>query len=210
MHNFLHNGAQFCTMLCAVPGDAGAETGARTSLSDRAAQRRDYTRRGKRRRRKEWVIFARDEFRCVYCGKSSVEDGVKLEADHIEAHSAGGKDVAGNLVTSCRECNRSKFDEELEPEVRARLEELVVTRNRARRISGEMPVDLGRQATTKSQRAASDSSGGVSESEGTSPSDTDAINAPLRAARDSGVSGSSVLDTGSGGGAAGASSVGAG
>lgn len=196
MHNFLHNGAQLCTMLCAAAGDAGAATGARTSLSDRGAERRDYTRRGKRRRRKQWVIFARDEFRCVYCGKSSVEDGVKLEADHIVAHSAGGQDVAGNLVTACRDCNRSKFDEELEPEVRARLEGIVSTRNRARRISGEMPVDLGRQATTKSQRAASDSASGASESEGLAASD------------ESGVSESSVLDTVAGGVAAGASSLG--
>lgn len=165
MHNFMCNHVQECTMLRAQASDTGGGAGARTSLSDRPAQRRDYTRRGKRRRRKQWVIFARDEFRCVYCGKSSVEDGVKLEADHIVAHSAGGQDTAGNLVTACRECNRSKFDEELDPDTRARLEGIVATRNRARRIAGEMPVDLGRQATTKSH-AAADGASSVSESEG--------------------------------------------
>lgn len=137
--------------------DEKSGIGVRTSLSDRSGARRDYTRRGKRRRRKEWVIFSRDDFRCVYCGKSSVEDGVKLEADHILAHSLGGKDVAGNLVTACRVCNRSKFDEELDPDVRLRLEGIVATRNRQRRISDQMPVDLGRQATTKSQLGADDS-----------------------------------------------------
>jgi len=165
MHNVLHNRAQFGAILRAEPSDAGGGSGVRASLSDRQSQRRDYTRRGKRRRRKEWVIFARDEFRCVYCGKSSVEDGVKLEADHIVAHSAGGGDTAGNLVTACRDCNRSKFDEELDPDTRARLEGIVATRNRARRIAGEMPVDLGRQATTKSQVAAEEAASSV-ESEG--------------------------------------------
>lgn len=166
MHNCVCNRVQERAMLCAASSDAGGGTPARASLSDRAAQRRDYTRRGKRRRRKEWVIFARDEFRCVYCGKSSVEDGVKLEADHIVAHSAGGADTAGNLVTSCRDCNRSKFDEELPADTRARLEGLVAQRNRARRIAGEMPVDLGRQATTKSQRPMSTTASSESESEG--------------------------------------------
>lgn len=166
------NSEQYCTILRAEVDDAGGGAVVRTSLSDRAEQRRDYTRRGKRRRRKEWVIFARDEFRCVYCGKSSVEDGVKLEADHIVAHSAGGGDTAGNLVTACRDCNRSKFDEELDPDTRARLEGIVATRNRARRIAGEMPVDLGRQATTKSQRAAGDDSVSASSEGSGSPAES--------------------------------------
>lgn len=110
----------------------------------RPRERVDYTRRGKRKRRKAWVIFHRDNFQCVYCGKSSVEDQVKLEADHVVARSAGGEDTAGNLVTACRECNRSKFDEELEPEVRDRLLTLASERNRARRIHDQLPVSLGR------------------------------------------------------------------
>lgn len=116
----------------------------RASLSGRGAARQDYTRRGKRKRRKEWVIFNRDDFRCVYCGKSSVEDQVKLEADHVVARSAGGTDTAGNLVTACLGCNRSKFDEELDPETRDRLLELTSSRNRLRRISDQLPVALGR------------------------------------------------------------------
>jgi hypothetical protein len=113
----------------------------------------DYTRRGKRKRRKDWVIFNRDDFRCVYCGKSSIEDGVKLEADHVIARSAGGLDTAGNLVTSCRTCNRSKFDGELITDTAERLLTLTSERNRARRISDQLPVDLGRspQETVKAQ-----------------------------------------------------------
>ncbi|NBV22540.1 MAG: HNH endonuclease [Proteobacteria bacterium] len=171
--NALRNAVQSRAKLCIVTDETQGPSEARASLSGRGAARVDYTRRGKRRRRKEWVIFNRDEFRCVYCGKSSVEDGVKLEADHIVARSAGGKDSAGNLVTACRGCNRSKFDEELDPETRARLEALVETRNRARRISGELPVDLGRQATTNSHAAAADPSS-LSTSEGSeSPVETE-------------------------------------
>ena len=32
---------------------------------------------------KRFNIFNRDNFRCTYCGRSSSEDGVKLEVDHI-------------------------------------------------------------------------------------------------------------------------------
>ena len=160
------NAAQSCATSYKINGKATmsdeiGSSDSRASLSVRG----DYTRRGKRRRRKEFVIFSRDEFRCVYCGKSSVEDGVKLEADHVVARSAGGLDTAGNLVTSCRGCNRSKFDEELLPETRDRLLLLAETRNRSRRISGDMPVDLGRsptgdtQTTAKSQLVSAEDSG---------------------------------------------------
>ncbi len=173
MYNAVHNCAHERTRLCVVTADENARAASRTSLSDRRGAKRDYTRRGKRRRRKEWVIFHRDDFRCVYCGKSSVEDGVKLEADHILAHSQGGKDTAGNLVTACRGCNRSKFDEELDPDARARLEGIVATRNRARRISDQMPVDLGRQATTKSQRATDDSVSSSSDEGSSEPAEAE-------------------------------------
>lgn len=114
-------------------------------------ERKDYTKNGRRRRRKAWLIFQRDDFRCVYCGKSSVEDQVKLEAEHVVPRSQGGTDTAGNLVTSCLECNRSKFDQELEDEQVERLLRIAAERNRARQVRGDTPVSLGRspQATAK-------------------------------------------------------------
>mgnify|MGYP003655909901 CR=1 FL=1 len=51
--------------------------------------------------------FERDEYTCQYCGKS-VEDGVKLEVDHILPVSRGGSNISLNLVTSCFSCNRGK------------------------------------------------------------------------------------------------------
>lgn len=132
------------------------------------AERRDYTTGGRRKRRKAWLIFQRDDFRCIYCGKSSVEDQVKLEAEHVVPRSAGGQDVAGNLVTSCRECNRSKFDQELEPEQVDRLLAIAAERNRKRRVSDKQPVSLGRSPQTVTNSSTEESSSAGTDS-GESP-----------------------------------------
>src|SRR5579872_5986223 len=41
----------------------------------------------------EFSIFKRDDFTCIYCGKSSIEDGVKLVIDHITPVKLGGISV---------------------------------------------------------------------------------------------------------------------
>lgn len=51
-------------------------------------------------------VFRRDNFTCVYCGRSSPE--VTLHCDHVVAHSNGGSDGKDNLVTSCSDCNYGK------------------------------------------------------------------------------------------------------
>lgn len=51
-------------------------------------------------------VFRRDNFTCVYCGRSSPE--VTLHCDHVVAHSKGGSDGMTNLVTSCQDCNYGK------------------------------------------------------------------------------------------------------
>lgn len=76
-----------------------------------------------------YIIFRRDEFRCVYCGLSSFEDGVKLHVDHIDPRSKGGTDTASNLVTSCENCNLSKNDAPLPQDTLSRLKILVAQRN---------------------------------------------------------------------------------
>jgi 5-methylcytosine-specific restriction endonuclease McrA len=48
-------------------------------------------------------IFARDGFRCVYCGRVLPAD--ELSVDHVQPRSRGGDRSAGNLVTACRACN---------------------------------------------------------------------------------------------------------
>ena len=51
-------------------------------------------------------IFARDEFRCVYCGHVPPVD--ELTLDHVEPRVKGGDDSDGNLVACCRACNDLK------------------------------------------------------------------------------------------------------
>lgn len=55
------------------------------------------------------VVFRRDNFTCCYCG----ERGKRLECDHLYPVSRGGRNVLSNLVTACRDCNRSKRDKTL-------------------------------------------------------------------------------------------------
>ncbi|WP_066836509.1 HNH endonuclease [Rufibacter ruber] len=55
-------------------------------------------------------IHERDGFKCIYCGKSSIIDGVKLRVDHIYPRSKGGDNDPKNLVTSCEPCNLHKTD----------------------------------------------------------------------------------------------------
>lgn len=60
-----------------------------------------------------FAILERDNFTCQYCGRGAPE--VKLEVDHIIAHSQGGKDESTNLVTACRACNLHKSDKDIKP-----------------------------------------------------------------------------------------------
>jgi len=53
-----------------------------------------------------FAIFARDNFRCVYCGISARE--YELQVDHILPVIEGGCDTVENVVTSCMKCNSSK------------------------------------------------------------------------------------------------------
>lgn len=55
-------------------------------------------------------VFQRDRFKCVFCGSSPDQDGVKLQADHVIPWSRGGLTVLENLRTACAECNVGKAD----------------------------------------------------------------------------------------------------
>lgn len=90
--------------------------------------------------RGKFRILERDGFRCVYCGRTSYEDAVKLHLDHIVPKSNGGADTAGNLVTACQDCNLEKRDRLLkEPEwILAELRE----RNRVFEIPAEGSISL--------------------------------------------------------------------
>ena len=58
-------------------------------------------------------ILSRDNFRCVFCGKSPATDiGVKLHVDHIIPFSKGGTNSLDNLQTLCQDCNLGKSDKQ--------------------------------------------------------------------------------------------------
>src|SRR6266403_41982 len=68
-----------------------------------------------------FLIFKRDDFKCIYCGKSSIEDSIKLHIDHVYPVDKGGSNDLMNLVTSCEECNTRKSHKYLSKEVLFRI-----------------------------------------------------------------------------------------
>jgi 5-methylcytosine-specific restriction endonuclease McrA len=50
------------------------------------------------------ALFARDNWRCVYCGTTTG----RLTLDHVVPRSRGGDSVWENVVTSCAPCNLRK------------------------------------------------------------------------------------------------------
>jgi 5-methylcytosine-specific restriction endonuclease McrA len=56
------------------------------------------------------ALFARDGWRCVYCGTTSG----RLTLDHVVPRSRGGESVWENVVTSCATCNHKKGNRTLE------------------------------------------------------------------------------------------------
>lgn len=57
-----------------------------------------------------FTVLNRDNFKCVYCGRSPVNDNVILEVDHKIPRIKGGTNTLDNLVTACRDCNSGKTD----------------------------------------------------------------------------------------------------
>lgn len=52
-------------------------------------------------------VFARDGLCCRYCAYRH-RDPARFHLEHCVARSAGGKDVASNLVVACVRCNKLK------------------------------------------------------------------------------------------------------
>lgn len=77
-----------------------------------------------------WNVFARDNFKCGYCGCKY--DSKKLSLDHIIPTSKGGKHCWENLITACLDCNQKKADkllEELPPSFKLRIKPYAPTFN---------------------------------------------------------------------------------
>ncbi len=56
------------------------------------------------------ALFARDNWRCVYCGST----GGRLTLDHVVPRSRGGESIWENVVTSCAPCNHRKGNRTVE------------------------------------------------------------------------------------------------
>jgi 5-methylcytosine-specific restriction endonuclease McrA len=61
--------------------------------------------RNEKRRISRRAVFARDDWRCQYCGAAS-----HLTVDHVVPRSRGGRSTWDNVVTSCAPCNVRKAD----------------------------------------------------------------------------------------------------
>jgi HNH endonuclease len=59
-----------------------------------------------------WSVLARDNWTCCSCGRSSKEEGITLEVDHITPRSKGGTDDLDNLQTLCKKCNIGKSNKD--------------------------------------------------------------------------------------------------
>lgn len=80
------------------------------------------------------LVFKRDGFRCIYCGRTPSTDGVKLHVDHKVPVDMGGEDSLDNLQTLCSECNEGKknlFKDE-DPELMKRIMKATSDRERLR------------------------------------------------------------------------------
>ncbi|MBD3331003.1 HNH endonuclease [Candidatus Peregrinibacteria bacterium] len=59
-------------------------------------------------------VLKRDNYKCVYCGKSPATHlGVILHIDHIKPFSKGGDNSVTNLQTLCNKCNLGKGNDEM-------------------------------------------------------------------------------------------------
>jgi 5-methylcytosine-specific restriction endonuclease McrA len=79
--------------------------------------------------RARYTIYLRDEFKCVYCGASSIENGALLVLDHVVPYCDGGGSDLYNLVTCCDSCNTTKGPGRLPREIYLRIVERNKIRN---------------------------------------------------------------------------------
>ena len=61
--------------------------------------------RNEKRKISRRAVFARDDYRCQYCGTAA-----HLTVDHVIPKSRGGSSSWDNVVTSCAPCNVRKAD----------------------------------------------------------------------------------------------------
>lgn len=58
--------------------------------------------------KERFAVFARDGFRCRYCGHSPNDGETVLHVDHVIPVAGGGTNHRANLRTACLRCNLGK------------------------------------------------------------------------------------------------------
>jgi 5-methylcytosine-specific restriction endonuclease McrA len=77
-------------------------------------------------------IFARDDWRCVYCGEHFAP--ALLTVDHVQPQVRGGDHSGGNVVTACATCNLRKGHRRLDEFLLDEPESLAHFRQYARHV----------------------------------------------------------------------------
>lgn len=75
-------------------------------------------------------VFLRDNFTCIYCGRSTFEHNIELHLEHINPKSKNGDDNINNYATSCKDCNLSKHDILLPKNIKDRITKEIKLRNK--------------------------------------------------------------------------------
>ena len=100
-------------------------------------------------------VFARDGFRCVYCGQQFPAE--QLTVDHVQPRVRGGDNSAGNVVTACGGCNVLKGHRRLseflgaEPQARRNFFRLAARSVWPRHLRA-VEEELQRQGSATSER----------------------------------------------------------
>jgi hypothetical protein len=76
-----------------------------------------------------WTVLARDNWTCCSCGRSSKEEGITLEVDHITPRSKGGTNEINNLQTLCKKCNIGKSNRDATDLRRRTIEDVIEGNN---------------------------------------------------------------------------------
>jgi 5-methylcytosine-specific restriction endonuclease McrA len=84
------------------------ETSDQSHSSDKPSESWMYEERKKLTAGLRYLIMTRDNYRCLLCGASGTEKGVRLEVDHIKPIAKWGKTEESNLRTLCKSCNKGK------------------------------------------------------------------------------------------------------
>lgn len=87
-----------------------------------------------------YIIFERDTFKCIYCGKTTEDYDIVLTCDHIIPQDEGGEHFASNLITACHVCNGSKGKKKLKTESMNYVQNIVDKRNKEQNIHPNLKI----------------------------------------------------------------------